>query len=77
MIDLRWGVGSDVVDKDDAVKNARVLSVCFDEIERARPLFVGLVGHRYGWVPPMVTASNVANNRLAVDPAGLSATARD
>ena len=75
MIDLRWGVGSDVVDKDDAVKNARVLSVCFDEIERARPLFVGLVGHRYGWVPPMVTASNVANNRLAVDPAGLSATA--
>lgn len=75
MIDLRWGVGSDVVDMDDAVKHARVLSVCFDEIERARPLFVGLVGHRYGWVPPMITASNVAGTRLAVDPAGMSATA--
>lgn len=75
MIDLRWGVGGDVAKEEDAVKHARVLSVCFDEIERARPLFVGLVGHRYGWIPPTLTASNVAGNRVAVDPTGMSATA--
>ncbi|MDV6231773.1 DUF4062 domain-containing protein [Rhodococcus cercidiphylli] len=75
LIDLRWGVGADVIDMEDDVKYARVLSVCFDEIERARPLFVGLVGQRYGWVPSLMAASNITGSRLDVDPAGMSATA--
>lgn len=47
MLDLRWGV--DTTDPDEA--HRRVLGVCLAEIERCRPLFVGLVGDRFGWVP--------------------------
>jgi hypothetical protein len=47
----------------------------FDEIERARPISVGLVGYRYGWVPPAVKASSVVNDGLTGDVAGMSATA--
>lgn len=50
VIDLRWGLGLDGV--DEALVQDRTLSVCLAEIDRARPLFVGLLGDRYGWVPP-------------------------
>ncbi|WP_431241029.1 DUF4062 domain-containing protein (plasmid) [Mycolicibacterium aichiense] len=50
IIDLRWGVAADGVDDDDR-QNA-VLDVCLSEIERARPFFVGLLGDRFGWIPP-------------------------
>ena len=46
MIDLRWGVGLDGV--DEATAQERTLSVCLEEIDRSRPLFVGLMGDRYG-----------------------------
>lgn len=49
MIDLRWGVDTTTVDERDAYR--LVLEVCLDEVERARPLFLGLVGGRYGDVP--------------------------
>ncbi|HLF83633.1 MAG TPA: DUF4062 domain-containing protein, partial [Blastocatellia bacterium] len=45
-VDLRWGV------TEDEAEQGRVLEVCLDEIERCRPFFVGLLGERYGWVPP-------------------------
>lgn len=45
-MDLRWGVT-----KEDA-ERAGALDVCLDEIEHCRPFFVGLLGERYGWVPP-------------------------
>jgi tetratricopeptide (TPR) repeat protein len=51
VIDLRWGLGQ-AEELDEAVMQERTLSVCLDEIDRARPLFVGLLGDRYGWVPP-------------------------
>ncbi|MGS2811505.1 DUF4062 domain-containing protein [Nocardia sp. MW-W600-9] len=47
--DLRWGVT--VEDADDDARQNRVLQVCLSEIERTRPLFVGLLGDRFGWVP--------------------------
>ena len=47
MIDLRWGVTAAEGDE----QQARVLQVCLEEIKRARPLFLGLLGDRYGWVP--------------------------
>jgi telomerase protein component 1 len=28
------------------------LEICLEEIERCRPFFIGLLGERYGWVPP-------------------------
>jgi tetratricopeptide (TPR) repeat protein len=44
-IDLRWGV------TEDQVQQGRVIEICLNEIERCRPYFIGLLGHRYGWVP--------------------------
>jgi hypothetical protein len=41
-IDLRWGVPKE----ENSVK------VCLDIIEKCRPYFVGLLGNRYGSVPP-------------------------
>ena len=58
VIDLRWGLGLDEV--DEAVVQERALSVCLAEIDRARPLFVGLLGDRYGWVPPTERVGRVA-----------------
>jgi telomerase protein component 1 len=45
-VDLRWGV------TEEEAEQGKVLEVCLDEIERCRPFFVGLLGERYGWVPP-------------------------
>ena len=45
-VDLRWGV------TEEEAERGKVLEVCLDEIERCRPFFVGLLGERYGWVPP-------------------------
>lgn len=49
-IDLRWGINT--IDNEENDVEARILSVCMDEIDRSRPFFVGIVGDRYGWVPP-------------------------
>lgn len=49
LLDLRWGVDTSAL--DEAAANDRVLGVCLREVERCRPLFVGLVGDRYGWIP--------------------------
>lgn len=46
LIDLRWGVVA-----DDSVNDAReesILAVCRDEINQASPLFIGLLGSRFG-----------------------------
>ena len=50
-IDLRWGVETVTIDEQQA-KELLVLKVCLDEIQRSRPFLIGLVGDRYGWVPP-------------------------
>lgn len=44
-IDLRWGV------TEEAAKQGRVIDTCMREIDNSRPFFIGLVGHRYGWIP--------------------------
>lgn len=49
LCDLRWGVNSSGLDEQGSA--AKVLQVCFDEIDNSRPLFIGLLGERYGWVP--------------------------
>jgi hypothetical protein len=45
-IDLRWGITA------EEAEQGRVLSICLDEIDQCRPYFIGLLGERYGWVPP-------------------------
>lgn len=49
-IDLRWGIITSEEGKIEQ-KEAHILKVCFDEIERSKPFFIGLVGQRYGWIP--------------------------
>ena len=43
--DLRWGIT-----KEES-ENGNVLDICFKEIDNCIPFFIGIVGHRYGWVP--------------------------
>jgi hypothetical protein len=56
-VDLRWGIS-----QRDA-EDGRTLDICLDEIDTCRPFFLGLLGHRYGWVPqedqPSITAQEI------------------
>ena len=45
-IDLRWGL------TDDDAEKGRIIGTCLQEIDSCRPFFIGLLGDRYGWVPP-------------------------
>lgn len=74
-IDLRWGVETVSVDQSHA-KELLVLKVCLGEINRSRPFLVGLIGDRYGWVPPperMAAATQEAGYQA--DVSGKSVTA--
>ena len=44
-VDLRWGVS------EEQSKRGETVQICMDEIDRCRPLFIGMIGERYGWIP--------------------------
>lgn len=44
-IDLRWGVTQAQAERGE------ILRICFDQVDRSRPFFLGLIGERYGWTP--------------------------
>jgi tetratricopeptide (TPR) repeat protein len=74
-VDLRWGIDTPSLETPHA-KELLVLRVCVGEIERSRPFLVGIVGDRYGWVPPReraLAAAREAGLSMAVD--GKSVTA--
>ena len=48
LVDLRWGVRTTGIE-DEVEKDNKVLSVCFDEIDRSQPFFVAVLGDRYGY----------------------------
>ena len=50
LLDLRWGVDTSTAE-DEQRAHEQVLDVCVAEIDRCRPLFVGLLGDRFGWTP--------------------------
>ncbi|MCM8595666.1 DUF4062 domain-containing protein [Accumulibacter sp.] len=50
-IDLRLGVDTAAI-ADEGQRELQVLQVCLAEIERSRPFLIGLIGERYGWIPP-------------------------
>lgn len=50
LLDLRWGVDTSDVPNEVSAQQ-QVLDVCMGEIDRCRPLFLGLLGDRVGWVP--------------------------
>jgi len=45
-VDLRWGITAAEAERGE------VLPICLAEIDRARPYFIGMLGERYGWIPP-------------------------
>jgi len=45
-VDLRWGV------TEEQAVGGGALDICLDEIDSCRPYFLGLLGHRYGYIPP-------------------------
>lgn len=44
-IDLRWGI------TEEESKSGKVFELCMQEIDRAIPFFIGILGERYGWQP--------------------------
>ena len=50
-VDLRLGVNTEKMSEEDSAR--KVLNVCASSIDDARPFFIGLIGARYGWVPPL------------------------
>lgn len=62
-IDLRLGVETTELGTEEA-RELLVLKVCLEEIQRSRPFLIGILGDRYGWVPPqerMETATQEAD----------------
>lgn len=45
-VDLRWGITLEEAERGE------VLPICLAEIDRSRPYFIGMLGERYGWIPP-------------------------
>ena len=41
-VDLRWGI------TEEQASRGRVLPICFREIDKCRPFFIGILGDRYG-----------------------------
>lgn len=74
LIDLRWGIVADGV--DEVTRHDQILDVCLSEIARAEPLFVGLVGDRFGWVAPKERMDRAAREAgMHEYPQGSSVTA--
>jgi tetratricopeptide (TPR) repeat protein len=45
-VDLRWGI------TEQESQQGKVIPICLAEIERCTPYFLGMLGERYGWIPP-------------------------
>ena len=54
-IDLRWGI------TEDESKNGKVVELCLNEIDNCIPFFIGIIGHRYGWIPEITNISESDN----------------
>ena len=74
LCDLRWGVNT--LGMSEAESSAKVLQVCFDEIDKARPFFIAILGDAYGWVPnnEVVEKSTIDRNITIDDLLGKSVT---
>ncbi|SES81090.1 Chromosomal replication initiation ATPase DnaA [Natronincola peptidivorans] len=44
-VDLRWGI------TEEEAQQGRTIRLCLDEIQKCKPYFICILGHRYGWVP--------------------------
>lgn len=65
IVDLRHSVETDT-SLDIEERERRVFQVCMDEIDSCKPYFLGLVGHRYGWIPSLNDMNPDFYERLAL-----------
>lgn len=66
LCDLRWGVNT--LGMSEAESSAKVLQVCFDEIDKARPFFIAILGDVYGWIPNNeVVGKSTIDRNIAID----------
>ena len=74
LCDLRWGVNT--LGMSEAESSTKVLQVCFDEIDKARPFFIAILGDAYGWIPntEVVEKSTIDRNISIDDLIGKSVT---
>jgi hypothetical protein len=72
-VDLRWGITKEQQERGEA------LPTLLAEIDRCRPYFIGLLGDRYGWVPPpaALTDKLKADYPAIADAEGASVTAME
>ena len=63
--DLRWGV--DTTNASDEDIDRQVMNVCLDEIDRARPYMIVLLGERYGYMPGTQIIKNEIRSRRDID----------
>lgn len=66
LCDLRWGVNSLGMERDDS--DIKVLQVCFNEIDKAKPYFIVLLGDRYGWIPDESIVKKILGGKEMQDP---------
>lgn len=67
-IDLRWGV------TEEQAQQGEVIPLCFAQIERCQPFFLGILGARYGWVPETLSPSLLAQHPWLSESEGMSVT---
>lgn len=58
VVDLRWGVNTFDKPMSDEERNEKILKVCFSEIDRCQPYFIGIIGNRIGWRPNLAQFNN-------------------
>lgn len=76
-IDLRWGIDTTSIQEEED-RMQEVMKVCLQEIDHCRPLFVGILGHRYGTVLSRESWNKFFkdykdNNRLPSSPGSVTA----
>ena len=72
-LDLRHSVKTDKKISEEE-RERQICSVCFNEIDRCAPYFIGLLGHRYGWIPPQGIVDNTCVNVLPIKEKDMSVT---
>ena len=65
VVDLRWGVNT--LDMKEDEQESKVLHVCIDAVHDSKPFFIGLIGKRYGWIPPVERTQRIMQNLDQVD----------
>jgi len=69
-VDLRWGV------TEAEAESGATLKLCLDLVDQCRPLFIGLLGERYGWIPNqyVLPSDDPRLNWVKKQPPGMSIT---